>query len=69
MDEIDLMVHQKMQEISNREAQREAYFIDNLPSWKQVSTAVDNIANLADAKAFLKKLARITYWLARDKED
>lgn len=69
MDEIDLMVHQKMQEISNREAQIEAYFIDNLPSWNQVSTAVDNIANLADAKAFLKKLARITYWLARDKED
>lgn len=43
--------------------------VDNLPSWAQVSTAVDNIANLADAKAFIKKLARVVYWIARDKAD
>lgn len=43
--------------------------IDNLPSWKTVSTAVDNIANLADAKAYLKKLSRVVYWLAKDKAD
>jgi len=34
---------------------------DNLPSWTQVSTAVDDIANLADAKAFIKKLSRCVY--------
>jgi hypothetical protein len=34
---------------------------DNLPSWGQVSTAIDNIANLADAKAFIKKLSRCVY--------
>ena len=44
-------------------------FLDNLPSWEGVSTAVDNIANLADAKAFIRKLARVVYWLARDKAD
>jgi len=42
--------------------------IDNLPSWSAVSTSVDNISNLAKAKVFLKKLARITYWLAKDSE-
>ena len=42
-------------------------FLDNIPSWAGVSTAVDNIANLADAKVFIKKLARIVYWLAKDK--
>lgn len=41
---------------------------DNLPSWVQVSMAVDNIANLADAKVYLKKLSRVVYWLAKDKE-
>ena len=47
-----------------QEAKAQA-FLDNLPSWAAVSSAVDNIANLADAKAFIKKLARVVYWLAR----
>jgi len=42
---------------------------DNLPSWTQVSTAVDSISNLAEAKVFLKRLSRVVYWLARDKEE
>ena len=41
-------------------------FLNNIPSWAGVSTAVDNIANLADAKVFIKKLARVVYWLAKD---
>jgi len=47
-------------------AARKADLVSNLPSWSQVSTAVDNIGNLADAKAFLKKLSRVVYWLAKD---
>jgi hypothetical protein len=42
---------------------------DNLPSWTQVSTTVDNIGNLADAKAYLKKLSRVVYWLARNQAE
>ena len=41
----------------------------NIPSWTQVSTAVDNISNLAEAKAFLKKLSRVVYWLAKNSEE
>jgi len=52
-----------------RKAAKIQAFIDNLPSWDQVETAVDNIANLADAKAFIKKLARVVYWLTKDKAD
>lgn len=44
-------------------------FLDNLPSWSAVSKAVDNISNLTDAKVFLRKLARIVYWLAKNSED
>ena len=43
--------------------------LDNIPSWAQVDAAVTNIANLADAKAFIRKLARVVYWLAKDRED
>ena len=55
-----------------REAARAAKaqaFLDNLPSWAAVETAVDNIANLVDAKDFIKKLARVLYWLACDRQD
>lgn len=54
---------------ADRIAAKAQAFLDNLPSWSAVQTAVDNISNLADARVFLKKLARIVYWLARDAED
>ena len=42
--------------------------MDNLPSWQAVSNAVDGIGSLAEAKAFLKKLSRVVYWLAKNSE-
>lgn len=51
------------------EAQVQARFNDiasNLPSWAEVSTAIDDVTTLAGAKVILKKLARVTYWLAKD---
>jgi len=43
--------------------------IDNLPSWAQVNQAVTNISDLPSAKVFIRKLARVLYWLARNKSD
>ena len=54
---------------ADRIAAKAQAFIDNLPSWLIVETAVNNIANLAAAKTFLMKLARVTYWLAKDRAD
>ena len=51
------------------QSQRIQEIIDNLPPWLQVSNAVDNISNLAGAKVFLKKLARVVYWLAKNTAD
>ena len=48
------------------QSQRIQEIIDNLPSWSQVSNYVDRIGNLAEAKGFLKKLARVVYWLAKN---
>jgi len=42
---------------------------DNLPSWTQVDAAITAIGTLADAKVFIRKLARVVYWLAKDKAD
>jgi len=43
--------------------------VDNLPSWAIVDQAVTDIFDLPSAKAFIRKLARIVYWLARDQQD
>ena len=43
------------------QAAKQQALVDNLPSWTQVDTAINNIANLADAKAFIKKLTRVVY--------
>ena len=51
------------------QAQRAQELVENLPTWLQVSNAVDNISNLAGAKVFLKKLARVVYWLAKNTAD
>lgn len=42
--------------------------LDKLPSWNAVDTAVTNIANLTDAKVFIRKLARVVYLLAKNEE-
>lgn len=54
---------------ASRIAVKAQAIIDNLPSWAQVDQAVTNIAILADAKEFIRKLARVVYWLAKDKAD
>ena len=51
------------------EAQKAQDIIDNLPSWSVVEAAINNISDLASAKAFMLKHARVTYWLAKNKAD
>jgi len=38
----------------------------NMPSWNQVESYLDGLANLAEAKLALKKIARVVYWLAKN---
>jgi len=46
---------------ATKEAQMAQTLSQNLPTFAQVQTAIDNIGNLADAKAFLKKLVAVVY--------
>ena len=50
-------------------AQREQDLINNMPSWSQVQTTINNISSMADAKAYLLKLSRIVYWGAKNRPD
>jgi hypothetical protein len=52
-----------------KEQQKTQAIIDNLPSWSQVDAAVTAIANLAEAKTFIRKLSRVVYWLAKNSAD
>ena len=54
----------KAQRVLDEAAKAQA-LIDNLPSWAQVDTAIDNISSLAEAKAFIRKLTRVVYWIAK----
>jgi len=54
---------------ADRIAVKAQAFLDNLPSWLQVDQAVTDISDLPSAKAFIRKLARVVYWLAKDKEE
>ena len=51
------------------EAQKAQDIIDNLPSWSVVEAAINNISDLASAKAFMLKHVKVTYWLAKNKAD
>ena len=48
------------------ERQKQAELAANLPDWATVEAAVDNISNIASTKTFIKKLARVVYWLAKN---
>lgn len=61
---LDVLAQEALEQVHKQES-----IMGNLPSWTQVSTAVDNISNLAEAKKFLKKLSRVVYWLAKDQEN
>ncbi len=50
-------------------AQKEQDLINNMPSWSQVQTTINNISSMADAKAYLLKLSRIVYWGAKNRPD
>ena len=51
------------------QAQKAADIVDSLPTWQQVSNAIDEVSTIAGLKVVVKKLARVVYWLAKNKVD
>lgn len=54
--------------VKQRTEARHLAVVENLPKWATVANAVDGITNLAQARAYLKKLSRVVYWLAKNAE-
>jgi hypothetical protein len=48
------------------EDQKAKDIIDNLPSWKEISDAIDAATTLAQMKVIVKKMAKVEYWLAKN---
>ncbi len=46
---------------AQQQIDRDVELADALPTWASIEGAVDAITNLAEAKVFLKKLARVLY--------
>lgn len=46
--------------------QKEKDIVDNLPTWQQVSDAIDAVSTIAGLKVVVKKIARVVYWLAKN---
>ena len=49
-------------------AQKQSDIDANIPSWARVEAYLDGLANLAEAKVALKKIARVVYWIAKNSE-
>jgi hypothetical protein len=66
---VDTVLVAARQAEADKVSKKHQAIIDNLPSWAQVDAAITAISNLADAKAFLRKLARLVYWDLKNEEN
>lgn len=48
--------------------QSKIYLLSDLPAWSTVSAAIDGLSTIAEVRAYLKKLSRIVYGLAKGTE-
>ncbi len=51
------------------EYEKDQDFIAILPSWQDVDDAITALTAATNVKVFLRKQARIVYWLAKNQED
>jgi hypothetical protein len=63
----EVMVNAQTSQVALTTAKNQS-IADNLPSWQNVSDAIDAANTLAKLQAIVKKLARVTYWLAKNSE-
>jgi len=52
-----------------RIAQKAKDISTNLPSWSEISTSIDNASTIVAMRVIVKNMARVVYWLAKDKAE
>jgi hypothetical protein len=65
---LEEVVAAQLVEVNIAQAKEQA-IIENLPTWSQVDAAITAISSLAEAKAFMKKLARVVYWDVKNSQE
>jgi predicted house-cleaning NTP pyrophosphatase (Maf/HAM1 superfamily) len=43
--------------------------VENLPSWQEIDDAITAATTIAGLKVIIRKMARVLYWIARDRQD
>lgn len=69
MDEYTEEIKAMMEEVSTRESRRQTYLHENFPAWAAVSDAVDAAFSNTAQRTLIKRLCRVVYWLAKNRED
>lgn len=54
---------------ADRIAAKAQAIIDNLPTWQEIDDAITAATTIAGLKVIIRKMARVLYWIARDKAD
>ena len=69
MDELEALKQRIIAETAAKEAYKRQQIEERMPSWAAVSDAVDAaFANTAQ-RTLIKRLCRVVYWLAKNRED
>lgn len=68
LDPVYIARQQSLQEQKLAEEQKLQNIVSNLPSWQEVSDAIDGVSTIAGLKVVVKKLARVVYWMAKNTE-
>jgi len=58
----------RVEEAIRIEAKAQA-IIDNLPTWAEIDAAITAATTIAGLKVIIRKMARVLYWLAKDRAD
>jgi hypothetical protein len=67
-DPVEIVTEQIHQATLTAEAAKIRAVLDNLPDWQTVSTAIDAANTIPKLQVIVKKLARVLYWIAKNKE-
>ena len=69
MDEFEALQQQIIAETAAKDAYKRKQIEERLPSWTAVSDAVDAAFTNTAQRNLIKRLCRVVYWLAKNRED
>ena len=68
-DPVEIANAQAQQAAAAVEAAKAQAIVDNLPSWAAIEAAINAADTIPKLRAIVLKIARVEYWLAKNKAD